>query len=61
MRQEFVQKLRLATKLMNLILECTEQGEDYSLLMRQYNDLIDEYYLPLPRMVYVSNVRVEFC
>lgn len=60
MKKEFVQKLTLATKLLNMIIEFAGQGEDYSLLQRQYNEMITEYNLPLLKIRWISEIEFEF-
>ena len=37
------QKMFLAMDLLKIIYTMAEQGEDYSLILRNYNDLIEEY------------------
>lgn len=54
------QKITLAIDLMKIICTMTEQGEDYSLIQRTYNDLIEEYSLPLRKIKWVSNFEFEF-
>ena len=60
MRSEFAQKLKLATNLLNTIVEFAEQGEDYSSLAETYNELVEEYLLPLRRIIYISNTEFDF-
>ena len=37
-----------------------ERGEGYSLIQRNYNDLIESYNLPLLKIRWVSNIEFEF-
>lgn len=60
MKKEFVQKMTLANNLMNIILTMTEQGEDYSLVQRQYNTLVEDYQLPLQKIRWISPTEFEF-
>ena len=54
------QKLMLTTKLLEIIIEMAEQGEDYSLIQRNYNELVEEYNLPLQKVRWISNTEFEF-
>lgn len=54
------QKMFLAMDLLKLIYKMAEQGEDYSLLLRNYNELIEDYKLPMSRIGWVSNTEFEF-
>lgn len=49
-----IKMYQLAISTYNLINEYIEVGEDYSLLMNNYNDLIDSYSLDLPYMRWVN-------
>lgn len=60
MKAEQIQKLLLATDLLKIIATMAEQGEDYSLVQRNYNDLIESYNLPLLKIRWVSNTKFEF-
>lgn len=60
MKAEQIQKLLLATDLLKIIVIMAEQGEDYSLIQRNYNDLIESYNLPLLKIRWVSNIEFEF-
>jgi len=42
---------KIAKRIYLLICDMAEIGEDYSLLLRQYDDMIDEYKLPLKKYV----------
>ena len=54
------QKITLAVDLMKIICIMAEQGEDYSLIQRTYNDSIEEYSLPLRKIKWISNFDFEF-
>lgn len=41
MKKEQMQKLILATDLLKIIVTMAEQGEDYSLIQRNYNEIIE--------------------
>lgn len=60
MKTEQIQKLLLATDLLKIIVTMAEQGEDYSLIQRNYNNLIESYNLPLLKIRWVSNIEFEF-
>ena len=60
MGNDVIQKLTLATKLLNIIVEFAEQGEDYKTLAEKYNYLVEEYLLPLRPIWYVSNTEFDF-
>ena len=60
MTKEQIQKLILATDLLKIIVTMAEQGEDYSLIQRNYNELITDYKLPLVKIGYISNTEFEF-
>ena len=60
MKIEQKQKLLLATDLLKIIVTMAEQGEDYSLIQRNYNELIEEYNLPLKSISWISNTEFEF-
>ena len=59
MKAEQIQKLLLATDLLKIIVTMAEQGEDYSLIQRNYNDLIESYNLPLLTIRRVSNIEYK--
>lgn len=52
--------IRLATKTLDLIFETINAGEDWSLLLRQYNELVDYYNLPLKKILWVSISEYKF-
>lgn len=54
------QKMFLAMDLLKLIYTMAEQGEDFSLVLRNYNDLIEEYNLPMSKVRWISNTEFEF-
>ena len=54
------QKMFLAMDLLKLIYTMAEQGEDYSLILRNYNELIEDYKLPMSKIGWVSNTKFEF-
>lgn len=60
MKKEQMQKLFLAADLMKIICTMAEQGEDYSLIQREYNELIEEYGLPLFPIRWISCTEFEF-
>ena len=53
-------KMNLAIDLIKVISTMANQGEDYSLIQRTYNDLIEEYSLPLMKIIWISNTKFEF-
>lgn len=53
-------KMFLAMDLLKIIIQMANQEEDYSLIMREYNDLIEEYELPLLKMKWISPTEFEF-
>lgn len=53
-------KMNLAMDLIKVINTMANQGEDYSLIQRTYNDLIEEYRLPLMKIIWISNTEFEF-
>lgn len=55
-----MQKMNLAMDLIKIINTMAEQGEDYSLVQRTYNELIEEYNLPLVKIRWISNTEFEF-
>lgn len=55
-----LQKLDLAISLLKVIIQMAKQEEDYSLIMREYNDLIEEYELPLFKIKWISSTEFEF-
>ena len=60
MKKEQMQKLILATDLLKIIVTMAEQGEDYSLIQRNYNELIEQYNLPLQKIRWINNTEFEF-
>ena len=52
--------IKMTMTLLKVIIEMAEIGEDYSLIMRQYNDLIEEYDLPLFKIKWISPTEFEF-
>ena len=54
------QKMFIAMDLLKIIYTMADQGEDYSLILRNYNDLIEEYNLPMSKIRWVSNTEFEF-
>lgn len=55
-----MQKLDIAISLLKIIIQMVNQEEDYSLIMREYNDLIEEYELPLFKIKWISSTEFEF-
>jgi len=55
-----MQKLDIVLSLLKIIIQMANQEEDYSLIMREYNDLIEEYELPLLKMKWISTTEFEF-
>lgn len=53
-------KMRLAINMITLIDKMAQEGEDYSLIMRNYNELIEEFDLPLTKIKWISNMEFEF-
>lgn len=53
-------KMNLAIDLIKVINTMANQGEDYSLIQRTYNDLIEEYNLPLMKIIWISHTKFEF-
>ena len=39
-----------------IIYTMADQGEDYSLILRNYNELIEEYGLPISKIGWVNNM-----
>ena len=60
MKNNIIKRLNLTMTLLKVIIEMAEIGEDYSLIMRQYNDLIEEYDLPLFKIKWISPTEFEF-
>lgn len=60
MNKEQIKKLILATDLLKIVLTMVEQKEDYSLIQRNYNELIESYDLPLNKIRYISLSEFEF-
>lgn len=60
MKKEFMQKMFLAMEMLKIIFTMAEQGEDYSLILRNYNDLIEDYKLPLSKIGWISETEFEF-
>lgn len=58
--QKQMQKMELAMDMIRLINKMAQQGEDYSLIMRNYNELINEFDLPLTEIGWISNAAFEF-
>ena len=58
--QKQMQKMRLAINMITLIDKMAQEGEDYSLIMRNYNELIEEFNLPLTKIKWISNTEFEF-
>lgn len=58
--KEYMQKMNLAMDLIKIIDRMAQQGEDYSLIQRNYNELIKEYKLLLVRIAWISNTEFEF-
>lgn len=54
------EKMKLAAKTLELIIEYAEQGDDWSLLLREYNDLIDIYDLPMQKIGWDKNKIVKY-
>lgn len=53
-------KMFLAMDLLRIIIQMANQEEDYSLIMREYNDLIEEYELPLFKIKWINSTEFEF-
>ena len=53
-------KMFSAMDLLRIIIQMANQEEDYSLIMREYNDLIEEYELPLFKIKWISSTEFEF-
>ena len=60
MKNNIIKRLNLTMTLLKVIIEMAEIGQDYSLIMREYNDLIEEYELPLLKMKWISHTEFEF-
>lgn len=58
--QKQMQKMELVMDMIKLINKMAQQGEDYSLIMRNYNELIDEFDLPLIEIGWISTTKFEF-
>ena len=58
--QKQMQKMELAMDMIKLINKMAQQGEDYSLIVRNYNELIKEFNLPLIEIKWISNTEFEF-
>lgn len=50
---------RIAQRIYLLICDMAEIGEDYSLLQREYNELIEGYELPFKKIRWISNEEFE--
>lgn len=50
----------LAMDLLKIIIQMANQEKDYSLIMREYNDLIEEYKLSLFKIKWISSTEFEF-
>lgn len=50
---------RIAQRIYLLICDMAEIGEDYTLLQREYNELIEACDLPLKRIRWISNTEFE--
>lgn len=55
-----MQKIDIAITLLKVIIQMAQQEEDYSLIMREYNGLIEEYDLPLFKIKWISLTEFEF-
>ncbi len=53
-------KLLLAMDLLNVIIKMAEQEKDYSLILRNYNELIEEYNLPLFKIKWITIDKFKF-
>ena len=60
MKNNIIKRLNLTMTLLKVIIEMAEIGQDYSLIMREYNDLIEEYELPLLKMKWIGPTEFEF-
>ena len=58
--QNQMQKMELTMDMIKLINKMAQQEEDYSLIMRNYNELIEEFNLPLTKIKWISNTEFEF-
>ena len=52
--------IKMTMTLLKVIIEMAEIGEDYYLIMSQYNDLIEEYDLPLFKIKWISSTEFDF-
>lgn len=50
---------KIAKNIYLIISDMAEIGEDYSLLLRNYNELIEAYHLNLKKIRWVSNRKFE--
>lgn len=50
---------QIAIKTFELIEQYAELGEDYSLLQRSYNEMVDSYELDLQKIRYINNYEFE--
>lgn len=55
-----MKKMELAMDMIKLINKMAQQGEDFSLIVRNYNELIKEFNLPLTEIKWISNTEFEF-
>lgn len=55
-----INKYQLALNTYDLINKYLESGEDYSLLQRCYNELIDNHELDLPKIRFISVDEYEY-
>lgn len=55
-----MQKMEIAMDMIKLINKMAQQEEDFSLIVRNYNELIKEFNLPLTEIKWISNTEFEF-
>lgn len=58
--KEQKRKMFLAMDLLKVIYTMAEQGEDFSLILQNYNELLEEYNLPMSKITQINNVEFEF-
>lgn len=53
-------KMRLAINMITLIDKMAQEGEDFLLIVQNYNELIERYNLPLTKIKWIDNMKFEF-